>query len=180
MTNDREILIAKLMKIRSLANGGVAGERKAAQAMLSKLMRQHGIEDSELDSSEAEVHVFKLLRNGWHPKLAAQIGYSVLGVRDFRVDKKRSRLYITCSNHDAVEISAKLDFYTNAYQEDLAIFHRAFVNKNSLFPPEEMDAVEDGDESLLPKMTEEEREKIIKMMRAVDKRHYYQQLEESV
>lgn len=178
MVNNREILIAKLMKIRSLADGGVEGERDAAQAMLSKLMKQHGILECELDSSDMEVHVFKLLKNEWHPKLAAQIGYSVLGVGDFRIDKKRARLYITCHNSDAVEIGAKLDFYTKAYQEDLAIFHRAFVNKNQLFPPESLDNVADDDESLLPKMTEEERDKIIKMMGSVDRRVYYQQIEE--
>lgn len=177
MGDGREDIIAKLMKIRSLAKGGIDGEREAAQRMLHKLMIKHGIHEDELESEGMEYHSFAMLKHEWHPKLASQIAYAVLGTSDIRTDKRRRTLYVNCTNAQAIEIAAMVDFYTDAYLADLAIFHRAFVNKNHLFPPDDMDRVEDGDKCLLPRMTDEERDKIINMMGGVTKREYYRQIE---
>ena len=55
---DREQLLQKVKKIQALAERGDRGEKESAAALLERLMKQHGIAESELSEDRREMAWF--------------------------------------------------------------------------------------------------------------------------
>lgn len=54
---DRQKIIAKLVKIKTLAERGVGGERQTAQQMYEALKRRYGITDEEVNRAAVPVDI---------------------------------------------------------------------------------------------------------------------------
>ena len=66
LMEDRQKIIAKLVKIKALAERGVGGERQTAQQMYEALKRRYGITDEEVNRAAVPVDISGLdLKKFW-------------------------------------------------------------------------------------------------------------------
>lgn len=157
MTNKTELL----QKIKALADRGVDGERESAQALLSRLMKQYGISEAELEEECRETAWFRYSQET-ERRLLIQIIYMVTGNMAFRCvggysGRTRKEMGIDCTAAERLEIEANYEFFKAAMEAELEIFYSAFANKNRLFPsPDKCPPKYEED------LTPEEREKALK------------------
>lgn len=52
--------------------------------------------------------------------------------------RSRKKVGIDCTPAQYIEIEADFAFYSAAMEEEMALFYRAFLNKNKLYPPPEL------------------------------------------
>lgn len=166
---NRENLIKKLEKLRALADKGIGGEKENAEALLSAMMKKYGITDADLEAEHTKTYWFRY-KTEWERKLLHQLAYKHLGdghsfgcVGTY-TGRQRKQVGIECTAATYIEIEADYEFYRAAWEEDIAIFYSAFINKNKLFPPADL-AREDTDEPDLERMG-----KVVRMMGGIDQK----------
>ena len=76
---DREQLLQKVKKIQALAERGDHGEKESAAALLERLMKQHGIAESELSEDRREMAWFRY-KTPLELRLLNQIIYAIVYV----------------------------------------------------------------------------------------------------
>ena len=149
---EREKLLEKLEKVKALADRGERGEKLAAEATLAKLMKKYGISEAELEDAKISTHWIRY-KTEWERKLLFQLAYMYMGhghafgcVGKY-TDRPRKKVGIECTPAQYIEIEADFAFYSAALEEEMALFYRAFLNKNNLYPPPELagDPVDDED-----------------------------------
>ena len=157
MSNKAEIL----QKIKALADRGIDGERESAQALLSRLMKQYGISEAELEEEQRVTAWFRYSQET-ERRLLNQIIYMVTGSSGFGCvgsysGRKRKERGAECTAAERLEIEANYEFFKAAMEAELEIFYSAFANKNRLFPsPDKCPPKHEED------LTPEEREKALK------------------
>lgn len=168
----REQLIEKAMKLKALADRGYKGEREIASQMLADMMQKYDITWSDLDDSIEKYFDFPC-NDPYERKLLIQVAYMHLGaghcynIYDSETDEQKvGFLKVKCRPRDFIEIKLDWEFYFMKFQEELDIFYRAFVEKNWLFPPNELEQDSDVDEN--KELSEEEVRKIQGMMNGID------------
>lgn len=165
-----------LLKIKTLAEKGVGGEKENAELLLKKLCDKYGITEELI--SEEQIKCFDI---SWGTKLekelAHQVFYSVVGninenKKMYTYTKRKQKGCIECTYAEFLEFQAKFNFYKHHLKQDLKIFYSAFVQRNSIFP----DA----------KLIKQEKEKfflsdediaILNMAKGMEKHNYNQQIE---
>lgn len=172
MSNKEELL----KKIKALADSGVGGEKENAQKLLAELMERYGISEETLCEEVIKEFEINIPKGFKAHELAVQVFYSIVGhINDkkyFSAYKHNHKRYIFCTASEFVEFEAKYKFYLHHLRKEAEIFYGAFVNKNSIFPPPEIDEKR-PDKFFL---TEEE-VKTINMARSLEKHNYNLQIE---
>ena len=156
-----------LKKIKALAECGVGGERETAQTILSRLMKQYKITETDLEEEQREISWFTYKEES-ERKLLNQIIYMVTGSPAFGcvgtyTNRKRKKLGAECTIAERLEIEANYEFFKVAMQKELEIFYEAFANKNNLFP-----SVDKLNEQEANKPTPEEYERRMKVLTMMD------------
>lgn len=167
----REYLIQKAMKMKALLSSDEEGEREAARALLSNYMTKYAITWEELDDEVEKEYIVEF--NGqYHVLLLIQLVYKHLGSGHcYSVYKAESEeplelLKVRSKPSTFVEIQLDWEFYWRKFNEELDLFYRAFVEKNNLFPPEELQQEDDEDDN--QDLSEDQLRKIQGMMNGID------------
>lgn len=155
-----------LQKIKALADRGIDGEQENAQVILTRLMKQYGISETELENEHREMTWFKYSEET-ERRLLNQIIYMVTGsggygCKGIHTGYKQKKLGADCTAAERLEIETNYSFFKIAMKKELETFYSAFANKNQLFPPDEK----------CPPETEEDRAKSLKarmMMEGMEK-----------
>ena len=162
-----------LEKLKALSERGVGGERENAQALLTRLMNEHGLTEEDLDEDivkEFDIVPPKII-NG--VRLLSQVVYSVVydvkennkGLYSWKGKKKA--YFVRCTSEEFLEIQAKLGFYLYHYENELEIFYSAFIQRNELFPKDSFDS---------SPLTEKDIQ-ALKLAKSLDKHDYVLQIE---
>lgn len=147
---DREQLLQKVKKIQALAERGDRGEKESAAALLERLMKQHGITETELEEDRREIAWFRF-KTPLERRLLNQIIYAVTGriasgcVGKY-TNRTRKKLGIECTAAERLEIEFSFEFYNAALEKELDRFYSAFLNKNHIFPANAIDQIPDPEE----------------------------------
>lgn len=167
----REYLIQKAMKMKALLSSDEEGEREAARALLSSYMTKYAITWEELDDEVEKEYIVEF--NGqYHVLLLIQLVYKHLGSGHcYSVYKAESEeplelMKVRSKPSTFVEIQLDWEFYWRKFNEELDLFYRAFVEKNHLFPPEELQQEDDEDDN--QGLSEDQLRKIQGMMNGID------------
>ena len=140
---ERDRLLEKLEKVKALADRGVGGEKESAERTLSALMARYNITEADLEDSKTTTHWIRY-KTPWERKLLHQLACMYLGAgHSFGcvgtyTGRSRKKVGIDCTPAQYIEIEADFAFYSAAMEEEMALFYRAFLNKNKLYPPPEL------------------------------------------
>lgn len=138
---ERERLLEKLGKVKALADRGEGGEKESAERTLAALMKRYGITEEDLEDTKATIHWIRY-KTDWERRLLGQLAYMHLGTgHSFGcmgqyTGRSRKKVGIKCTAAQYIEIEADFAFYNEAMKEEMELFYSAFLQKNSLFPPE--------------------------------------------
>lgn len=146
---DREQLLQKVKKIQALAERGDRGEKESA-ALLERLMKQHGITETELEEDRREIAWFRF-KTPLERRLLNQIIYAVTGriasgCVGAYTNRPRKKLGIECTAAERLEIELSFEFYNAALEKELERFYSAFLSKNHIFPENAIDEIPDTGE----------------------------------
>lgn len=130
--NKKLIDLAK--KLHALASRGVDGEKTNAERLLSRIMSENNISLEALESIKRERETFRCMVD--HRFLLVQIAFMVLGsgAAIYKYKHRPSCIQAECTPAEKVEIEAVFDFYKRAYEADLKLLQKAFIQKNRIFP----------------------------------------------
>ena len=132
-------IIAKLQKIKRLADSGIEGERITAQRMLKKLLLEHNltIEDITQDGNE-NVYVFKKIVTDFDLTLFSQIYMTVKNVGSMKIKRGRNDLTVSCTEEQAKKISDMYAFHRKQLKKELKKIQEetitAYIYKHNLYP----------------------------------------------
>lgn len=169
MSADREKIIEKLQKVKSLADRGARGEREAAEQLLERLLLKYGMTEEDLGTQKVSSH-FLRYKTEFEKKLIHQLAYCRLGsghsfgTMGTYTGRARKMVCIKCTAAAFLEITADFEFYRVALAEEMSCFYEAFLAKNDLFPPPELATPEEERQAMDPKRFA----KIMQMANGVD------------
>lgn len=178
MTPERERILQKIKLVQALAEKGVDGERESAAATLDRLMKRYGITEADIAEERRELEWFRY-KTPLDRKLLLQVIYATTGrvgagcVGTY-TGRKRKQIGVTCTAAERLEIQFAYDFYREAMEKELERFYSAFLIKNEIFPPENMECEE------LPEpegMSNEERMKLSMLIEGMDRHTRWAALE---
>ena len=173
---DNILLLAK--KLKELADRGIGGEKQNAEKKLKNLMSKYGITSEMLEENLLRERSFVM---GKFPQLESQIIASVVG-RQRPIYKTKKKVkgkhywYVELTDIEFIEISEKITFYSEKYEQDSDLFYSAFVQKNRLFVKKE----DSGDQQSEPKLSNVEkikRAKTINMMMGMESHQFQKTIE---
>lgn len=138
--SDREILLEKMEKLKTLAERGVGGEKENAAALLARFMEKHGITEADLDDLKTQTYWIRY-KTDWERRLIFQITYMHLGsghafgcVGTY-TGRSRKKVGVDCTAAQYIEIQADFEFYNAHMADEMDLFYSAFLHKNHLFRP---------------------------------------------
>ncbi len=165
-----ERLKLKLAKILKLAEHGVGGEKNNAQAILAKMLKQHGISIDDLLSSRSENLLWKdyCYRNILERQLLFQCVSKVANTTKApcRKYKKANKLQFSMRAIDHIELEHMYRHFRKLFAKEIETLFAAFVHKHDIYP---------SDQSQCSKSTEmnmEEIAQIIKLSRSLKDSDY--------
>jgi len=157
-----EKILSLLKKLDALAKRGIGGEKENAAERLSFLMKKY---DITIDQIEGEIQSERsFMVSNEQRQFAVQVIASVCGKRDTYMfvhekKKKNRAIIVSCTDYEFIEIEQRIAFYWEKYQEEMAIFYSAFIQKNKLFSKPDGEEKESSD----TEMTPEEKARMFKM-----------------
>lgn len=142
--SNRDDIIARLMKMKALAERGESGERDNAARLMESVAAKYGI-DLDAVGAEAESD-HPVAFSGWKKNLAVQL-LCLMRIEQYgdknanhcfmysvgRGEKKRYG--VTCTDSQFVELMAKHSVLCRDYEEQRKAFYRAFLVANDLLAP---------------------------------------------
>lgn len=168
--SDYAALLERVKRVRALALRGVGGEQESAAAMLQKLMEKYGFTEADLETEQIEKAWFRY-KTPIEEKLLGQVIYMIMGscpvYSRYRANPKRTHKVtgVECTAAQRLEIEMAFEFYRDALEKEMQLFYRAFVSKNSLFPPPELA----GDTAPPEALSREEAIKLSFLMEGMDR-----------
>ena len=156
----KEKIIERLKLLNRMKEGGEAGERANAAAIMEEIMRKHGINEADLES-DGEAMFWVQVESPLHKKLFLQILGLVSGERRMRVrflpelpedaekqmrmdlrhvipEEDRYNMVGWAKTSDFAETIAKYNMYKDDFNKNLNQFYYAYLYKNDLLAePEE-------------------------------------------
>ena len=173
MTN-REALLRKL---KALSERGEGGEAINAADKLQKLLKQYGMDESDLEDEQQERCIFKAGKGQFDEKLLHQVIYMVMGnvplygtVNRFGRKVPKS-VGVYCTKAEQIEIQAAYDFYQYHLNAGLAKYCEAFIQKEYIFPDESKKQIKQSEP---PTEIDED---MIRLYHSIDKHDRNPQLE---
>lgn len=124
--------VARLAKIKKLAESGKAGEREAAQRILADLIRKHDVDPSILRDDPVSEYCF-VYRTKYERLILTQLIHKVLNVDSFPYTKGRGRLLVACTQYQADMILVLFATYRRELASELLRTARAFIQANRIF-----------------------------------------------
>lgn len=168
MPNDKILDLAK--KLKALADRGIGGEQKNAVVKLHALLDKHGLTVADLEDEKLTAHAFSYKSIEKH--VLSHIIWKVCGnVKIFGSRRKRNEFIIDCTHAQSIEILAMQDLYYRALIKELKLFTVAFILKNNLGTDGKATEPEKS------RYSEEEKRKIINMMKGIDHNVSHKQIE---
>ena len=142
---DKTELLKKL-KALSKDTRGNENERKRAEEQLNKLLIKYNIDPQSINT-ENLVRRDLYYKNELEKKLLHQVVYKICGDRTMYVQRGK-RNWIWCEMTDAEFLQFEIEYpvYKNAMNKELDIFYLAFIQKNRIFPPDNLVPQKETDE----------------------------------
>lgn len=133
MSDAPESTRATLAKVHHLAESGAPGEREAAQAMLAKLCKKHGITVESLVSPERDWRFVAVPPEA--KKLFIQCYCFVMKAPELesRKSKKKRGLYIFTTVAECIDVVDCFDHYRKLWESATEDLFTAFCSKHSIF-----------------------------------------------
>lgn len=137
----RDDVLARLRKIKSLADCGEGGEADNAAALLDKIAAAHGIDLDAIDAALVSDHVFKTGVDGWRQKLFCQIVWcrdrkmELYSCRSDRRPRGHDAIKLRCADDFFVEVVAAFEVLSRDYDRQRKALFRAFLAANDLLVP---------------------------------------------
>ncbi len=143
MSANDEIIKTKLRKLLELVRQGVGGEKDNAQSVLDKLLKKHGLTLDDLDSEHAETIPCEFrFGNALERKLLLQVIFTVLNKKSMSVrdnHKNSKTLCIKATRAQKLEIDLAWSLFREAFTKEQDRLFIAFIHKNHLFGPDEVE-----------------------------------------
>ena len=142
---DKTELLKKL-KALSEDTRGNENERKRAEEQLNRLLIKYNIDPQSINT-ENLVRRDLYYKNELEKKLLHQVVYKICGDRTMYVQRGK-RNWIWCEMTDAEFLQFEMEYpvYKNAMNKELDIFYLAFIQKNRIFPPDNLVPQKETDE----------------------------------
>ena len=146
---DKTELLKKL-KALSEDTRGNENERKRAEEQLNRLLIKYNIDPQSINT-ENLVRRDLYYKNELEKKLLHQVVYKICGDRQMYVQRGK-RNWIWCEMTDAEFLQFEMEYptYKNAMNKELDIFYLAFIQKNRIFPPDNLVPQKETDEEEQP------------------------------
>ena len=140
-----EEIIAKLQKIKRLADSGIEGERLTAQRMLKKLLLEHNLTIEDITQEDKEItYVFKDVVTSIDLDLFSQIFMMVKNIGSMKYSKRKSEIIVSCREDQAKRISDLYKFHRKQLKKELKKIQEetttAYIYKHNLYPDVEADS----------------------------------------
>lgn len=137
--------ISTLQKLKVLAERGVPGEKDNAKLLLEKLCKKYGLSVDDSIPDERKIHWFAHKRDSFSDRLLCQCIYKILGyerqkqkyTHTIKGKHIRSEIGVECNAAEAIEIELDYTFYYNHLKNEFERFYDMFIQKNSIFPPDD-------------------------------------------
>lgn len=135
MTNREDLL----RKLKALSERGEGGEAINAADKLQQLLKQYGMDESDLESETREQRTIKHGKGQFGQRLLGQVIYMVMGAVDtydmLRGGKKVPNITVVeCTMAEQIEIQAAYNFYLHHLNAGLDKYYEAFIQKENIFP----------------------------------------------
>lgn len=173
--NNMEPLIDKLRKIKALAEGGVAGEAKAARSQLEKLLLKYGVTLEELAENTMKERRFRVTKSDtqlFYQTLASVIGNRYKSCYHYRGESK-----VTCvemSDLEYLDFKQYYQFHRSQLNREIKkstdLLMNAYFHKHNIFNCEHSASGSDT------KTTPEEIAALVRMMQNLEDVSYHKQL----
>ena len=160
--SEYESIKNKLKKLLALAEQGVQGEAENARRLLEKLCREYGVSmDELLDENQVKYHFFEVGRNKVYLDLFAQCYYKVANTDRLSYKQiSRSQIAVEMTAIQYAEMASLFAWHKANFDNDLKEMKRniliAYCRKHHLYS--------DVDSSDSMELTDEEKERLIKIM----------------
>ncbi len=168
-------ILALAKKLKELSERGEGGERENASEALQRLLFKYGLTLADIIDNDIRIYDLKYPKGA--QRFAAQVCGNVLGYKcSIYKNKIVNGLRLKCTPSQIVEISARLDFFWKAYQQELKLFYKAFVHKNGLGAP----VAEEEDDDCIKLSPEEQAElyRMSEMMSGITRHQFRKSLPE--
>ena len=187
---NREDIIAKILKVKALAERGSEGEKANAERMLSELMQRYNISDEDINVDKQDVYLLDT-ENEMFLQLFVQIYHLNYG-RDreildgTKIPKKLKKewagygfgdengnIAIKCTKAEFIEIKMLFDIYKEDLKRQYDTFLYAYFIKNELL-------VQPTEEESHQKSTKDDIKKALKAMQmseGIEKKEIFKMIE---
>lgn len=133
-----EEIIAKLRKIKRLADSGIEGERITAQRLLKKLLIEYELTIEDITQEDKEItYVFKNVVTDVDLELFSQIFMMVKNVGSMKYSKRKSEIIVSCTEDQAKKISDMYAFHRKQLKKELKKIQKetttAYIYKHNLY-----------------------------------------------
>lgn len=147
-----------LLKLKSLSEQGIGGEKDNAIDMLEKALKKHGLTLEDLEKEEKEMRTFKIKDKSDSLNILVQCIYDVCP--NSKISEAVSSLKIFCELNasEYIEVIEKYNHYYNYWLKEKSQLFVAFLVKNRL----------GTDRKSSVEIDEEERKSIIKKMEVME------------
>lgn len=133
---NRDKIIDKLLKIKSLADKGYKGEAEQAKKQLQKLLLKYDLTISDLESEDNEVFYVPYSSKMEESILIQIIAYFDLKAYSIkRGNRKVREIQFEGSKLDYAEILDMFAFHRKLLKEEIQTFISAYIHKHKLFRP---------------------------------------------
>lgn len=133
-----DAIIEKIKKIKRLADEGFAGEAKAAQFQLEKLLEKHNLSIEDLFEERIERRMFKVPKG--YKQLFIQTLSSIIGDRYkgiWTYKRKPSEYYVELTDVEYIDCEQAWSFHHSQLKKELAkskaVLEKAYYHKHVLF-----------------------------------------------
>lgn len=187
----RDRIIERLIKIKALSEGGVGGERIAAERLLMAMMKQYGISPEQLEEDTLEYRLAYIGDDFFDFKLFVQIAYKfyrksgeprILDLRKVStkdrkaiakagMGPKNANVGVFCTKAEFIEMMSAFELYKTDFFNQVKTFYYAYLDTNDLLIKSKGDR---------PVLTTEEIDRIMnaeRMKAGIKKVDIYKQIE---
>lgn len=195
MKTNKEKIIERLAKLKTMRDNGESGERANAAVLMDEIMRKHGITEEDLEQDE-ETIFWLFIPDSLHLRLFVQMITMVKGetttklvffpetkeeeVAHLRMNLKvlipESEKYNTigyAKKSEFAEAMARYNMYKDDFEKNIDRFYYAYLYKNDLFGTAKDDDDDEWDEEKINELR-----KSIMMARSMDRAKVFRQLRE--
>ena len=195
MKTNKEKIIERLTKLKTMRDHGENGERTNAAILMDEIMRKHGITEEDLEQDE-ETIFWLFIPDSLHLKLFVQMITMVKGEKTTRLvffpETKeedvahlrmnlevlipKSEKYNTigyAKKSEFAEAMARYNMYKGDFDKNIDRFYYAYLYKNDLFGKSEESEDDEWDEEKMNDLR-----KSIMMARSMDRAKVFRQLRE--